>query len=397
MTPRQFLLKLHGRCNLACSYCYVYEAADQSWRAKPRRMESATVRQVARRIAEYRRGGEGISVILHGGEPLLLGARHLDEALSVLRDALDDRGGDVALSLQTNGVLLRDAELLRVLQRHRVRVGVSLDGTARDHDRNRRFGDGRGSYEAVAEGLRVLGSEAHRHLFAGVLCTVDLANDPVATYEALLEFAPPRMDLLLPHGNWSAPPTGLKGGVPPRVPPTPGERGTPYADWLCAVFDRWYWAPHRETGIRLFEELIMLLLGGRASSEIVGTGAMDLVVVETDGTLELADSLKVAYDGAAVTGLDVFKHSFADVARHPAFRTPRRAAVCGSCALEGVCGGGLYAHRYKAGEGESEGDTFGHPTVYCHDMAALIAHIRGAVQRDAAAFRGRRAQRADAR
>uniref|UniRef100_A0AAU2UYR4 FxsB family radical SAM/SPASM domain protein n=1 Tax=Streptomyces sp. NBC_00003 TaxID=2903608 RepID=A0AAU2UYR4_9ACTN len=388
MILRQFLLKLHGRCNLSCSYCYVYEAADQSWRAKPRRMESPTVRQVARRIAEYRQGDEPISVILHGGEPLLVGARHLDESLSVLRDALGDGGGEVSLWVQTNGVLLRDAELLRVLRRHGVRVGVSLDGTARDHDRNRRFGDGRGSHQAVAEGLRALGSEVNRHLYAGVLCTVDLANDPVATYEALLEFAPPRMDLLLPHGTWSAPPPGLEGREPPRTPPAQGERGTPYADWLCAVFDRWYGAPRRETGIRLFEELIMLLLGGRAASELVGTGAMDLVVVETDGTIELADSLKVAYDGAAATGLNVFEDSFADVAAHPAFSTPPRAAVCGRCALERVCGGGLYAHRYRAGAG----DVFGYPTVYCHDMAALIAHIGAALRRDAAALRARRAQ-----
>ena len=29
---RQFILKVHSRCNLSCSYCYVYEMADQAWR-----------------------------------------------------------------------------------------------------------------------------------------------------------------------------------------------------------------------------------------------------------------------------------------------------------------------------------------------------------------------------
>ena len=30
-TPfRQFILKVHSRCNLSCSYCYVYEMADQA-------------------------------------------------------------------------------------------------------------------------------------------------------------------------------------------------------------------------------------------------------------------------------------------------------------------------------------------------------------------------------
>ena len=28
----QFVLKVNSRCNLACDHCYVYEAADQSWR-----------------------------------------------------------------------------------------------------------------------------------------------------------------------------------------------------------------------------------------------------------------------------------------------------------------------------------------------------------------------------
>ncbi|MGC5363783.1 radical SAM protein [Streptomyces sp. DT24] len=410
MRFRQFLLKLHSRCNLACSYCYVYEAADQSWRDKPRRMELDTVRRVAERIAEYRRAVPGdVSVTLHGGEPLLVGARHLGETLRILSDALDGDGeggggGRVSYGMQTNGVLLRDDPgLLRVLHRYGVRVGVSLDGTAGGHDRYRRFADGRGSHGVVAEALRTLGSDANKPMYAGVLCTIDLDADPVATYEALLEFAPPRMDLLLPHGTWEAPPPGLAARrLPPVAPPAglgaegaapdPGRGGgTPYADWLGAVFDRWYGAPRRETGIRLFEELITLLLGGRASSEIVGTGEPDLVVVETDGSLELVDSLKVSYEGAAATSLGVHRDSFADAALHPAFRVPGRSPVCAACPLLPVCGGGLHAHRYRVTADGS--DPFGHPTVYCADMAALIGHIRERLAPDVLALRGLRESR----
>jgi hypothetical protein len=32
---RQFILKVHSRCNLSCTYCYVYEMADQCWRGLP--------------------------------------------------------------------------------------------------------------------------------------------------------------------------------------------------------------------------------------------------------------------------------------------------------------------------------------------------------------------------
>ncbi|MFJ6621006.1 FxsB family cyclophane-forming radical SAM/SPASM peptide maturase [Kitasatospora sp. NPDC091335] len=374
---RQFLLKIHSRCNLACDYCYVYQGADQSWRGRPRRMELATVRRTARRIDEHaaEHGLDEVSVVLHGGEPLLVGAAHLDALLGELAAV----GPRVRFTVQTNGLRLADEpELLDVLHRHRVAVGVSLDGTRADHDRHRLLPSGGGSWARTAEAVRLLGSDRHRELFAGLLCVVDLAADPVATYEALLEFAPPRIDLLLPHATWREPPPGLMPGLMPRtVPHAPpsGSAPAPYGEWLIAAFDRWYGAPRRETGVRLFEELAVLLLGGRAASEAVGLAPVDLVVVEADGTIEQADSLKVAYDGAPGTGLDVWRHGFGEAAAHPAFRARQRGLaglgpVCAGCPLARVCGGGLYAHRYA-------GDGFGHPSVYCADLDRLIRHIAG--------------------
>ncbi|MFE6050890.1 FxsB family cyclophane-forming radical SAM/SPASM peptide maturase [Kitasatospora sp. NPDC056446] len=383
---RQFLLKIHSRCNLACDYCYVYEGADQSWRERPRRMATATVRRTARRIAEHaaEHGLDEVSVVLHGGEPLLVGAAHLADLLAEL-DLVSANGGPrVRFGLQTNGLrLLDEPALFDVLHRYRVAVGVSLDGTRADHDRHRRLPSGAGSWARTAEAVRLLGSERHRELFAGLLCVVDLAADPVDTYEALLEFAPPRIDLLLPHATWLAPPPGPLPRALPVVPapravpdaPPSGAGPAPYGDWLIAAFDRWYGAPRRETGVRLFEELAVLLLGGRAASEAVGLAPVDLVVVEADGTIEQADSLKAAYDGAPGTGLDVWRHGFAEAAAHPAFRARQRGLaglgpVCAGCPLARVCGGGLYAHRYG-------GDGFGHPSVYCADLDRLIRHIAG--------------------
>jgi uncharacterized protein len=68
---------------------------------------------------------------------------------------------------------------------------------------------------------------AFRHLFNGLLCTIDLRNDPMATFRALAGCDPPKIDFLLPHGTWAKPPPGRE----------PGAAGTPYADWLIAVFD----------------------------------------------------------------------------------------------------------------------------------------------------------------
>jgi uncharacterized protein len=283
-------------------------------------------------------------------------------------------GTDVQLTIQTNGVLL-DEELLQLFAQHRVRVGISLDGTGAANDRHRRRADGRTSHPDVIRALKLLGTKSYRPLFAGLLATIDLANDPVETYRVLRDFRPPTIDFLLPHANWS------------RPPPRPaGRSAAPYADWLLAIFDAWYAEPAGSTGIRLFDEVIHKLLGGTPATEIIGGAAVSFAVVETDGTIEAPDSLKSAYHGAAVTGLSVATHSFDEALRHPVIAAQQQGqsglcATCRSCPVVHICGGGQYAHRYHAGAG------FGHPSVYCADLMRIISYIGQRVYADLALAR----------
>src|SRR6266568_3484117 len=239
---QQFILKIHSRCNLSCSYCYVYEMADQAWRELPRLMSPAVTGMVAKRIDEHAKEHDlpSVDVILHGGEPLLTGTAWLTELTGLLRAQVSAR---VNITVQTNGTLLR-RPMLETLKDLGIRVGVSLDGDAEAIGRHRRYANGRSSFDAVAAGLDLLRSAEFHDCYSGILCTVDVANEPVSTYEALLEFNPPAIDLLLPHANWSSPPLG-----------------TGYGQWLIGVFDRWYAAPRQETRIRLFSDLIQLILG----------------------------------------------------------------------------------------------------------------------------------------
>jgi len=200
----------------------------------------------------------------------------------------------------------------------------------------------------------------------------------VLTYRALADFGPPKIDFLLPHGTWVEPPPGR---VPHAV-------GTPYADWLIEVFDYWY--PKPQTRIRLFEEIMHLLLGGSSNSEIVGLAPARMVVIETDGSVEQEDTLKVAYEGAPATGLNVARDALDAALLLPqivARQIGGRAlsAPCRACSVRAVCGGGLYSHRYREGSG------FFNPSVYCPDLLALIGHIRDRVQADLTARRARTA------
>ena len=374
-TPfREFVLKVHSRCNLACDYCYVYEMGDETWRAQPLTMAPATIAATAWRIAEHARTHNlaNIRVVLHGGEPLLAGRRRVAEVVAALHDTV--RSATVDVSVQTNGVLLTE-EMLDVLLHLDVRVGVSVDGTAVDHDRHRRHANGRGSHREVAAALERLRSPRYARLYAGLLCTVDLGNDPLATYEALVAEAPPRLDFLLPHGNWTTPPPGRD----------PRSSATPYADWLIAVFDHWYATSEGSVGVRLFEDVIALVLGGASRSEAVGLSPAAMVVVDTNGAIEQVDALRSVHHGAAATELTVFADSFDTALAHPGVIARQIGAealsdTCRACDLHRVCGGGFYPHRYVRGEG------YRNPSVYCPDLFRLVSHIGERVRRDVAAL-----------
>jgi uncharacterized protein len=366
---REFIVKVHSRCDLSCDYCYMYEMADQSWRDQPRRMSVETAKSTAESIGKHARAHRmrDIVLILHGGEPLLAGPDLISHLVKETRGSV---GPDVRVDarIQTNAVGLDDS-YLRLFRELGIKVGVSLDGAAEAHNRHRRFASGRGSHAAVSVALDRLRQDRYRHLFSGLLCTIDLRNKPVATYEALTAFEPPRIDFLLPHGTWDAPPPGR----------SPDSTDTPYGDWLIAVFDHWYSAP--KVGVRLFEEIMRLIWDGTSSGEAVGLSPARMVVIETDGSIEQVDTLKAAYHGAAATSLHV-THDPLDAALLLPGVVARQlgdialAAQCRACPIHRVCGGGMYTHRYRSGTG------FANPSVYCSDLMRLIGHISQVMRAD---------------
>jgi uncharacterized protein len=373
---REFIIKIHSRCDLSCDYCYMYEMVDQSWRSQPRRMSVEVAEAIAQRIGEHARQHRlpDVRLILHGGEPLLAGPELIWSLVEATRKAA---GPEVRVhtGIQTNGVGLTES-FLTLFAELGVRVGVSLDGGPDEQDRHRRFASGRGSYPAVAAALRLLRQPQYRHLFGGLLCTIDVRNDPIATYEALAAFEPPAIDFLLPHGTWDAPPPGR----------TPAWQETPYADWLIAIFDHWYRNPR--TRVRLFDEIIRLILTGKSSGESVGLAPSTMVVIETDGSVEQADSLKATYAGATLTGLHVNRDQFDAALMLPSMAARQigvraLAAQCRSCPIHQVCGGGQYTHRYRSGSG------FANPSVYCPDLMRLIRHVDAVVRADFASRLGR--------
>ncbi|GAB4052547.1 hypothetical protein GCM10028775_34310 [Catellatospora paridis] len=356
-------MKVASRCNLSCDYCYIYQMGDMTWRNQPRFMSPSVIGQTASRIAEHaaRHQLAEVTVVLHGGEPLLIGRERLHQIVACLRgrSAPDVR---VNVQVQTNGTLLTE-DMLTELRGLGIRVGVSLDGSASTHDTHRLTHDRRGTYRLVADGLRRLSSPEHRPMFAGLLCVIDPQADPVETYTALAAHRPPVIDFLLPHANHHR---------PPPLPEDTTVAGA-YGQWLTRAFDHWYGAVDGPV-VRLFHDIMAVQLGRQTRSSHIGLSPLGHVVVDVDGSIQLVDSFRSAYDGAALTGLNVTDHDFDDALKHPSVIAQQSglealAADCRSCTLVAVCGGGHVAHRYAPDSG------FANPSVYCTALALLIRHI----------------------
>ncbi|WP_328404560.1 FxsB family cyclophane-forming radical SAM/SPASM peptide maturase [Nocardia sp. NBC_00403] len=349
----------------------MYEMADQSWREQPKVISPDVIEATCHNIAEHvdEHAIPQVSVVLHGGEPLLAGHRVVESVARRLHEHLAD-STTLRLGIQTNGLLL-DQEFLDIFRRWGIRVGVSLDGSEAGHDRHRRYRSGEGSHAQVVEKLKLLTEPENRSLYSGLLCVIDLENDPMETYAGLTACEPPAIDFLMPHGNWDKPPPGR----------TANRDDTPYADWLIPLFDHWYESMRNEPSVRIFEDIIDISLGIGRASETVGLAPMQVVVIETDGQIEQVDTLKSAFPDATKLGEHVSRSPLSNALWNPSIVARQLgldalSPACLKCPIHNICGGGHFTHRYQSGTG------FLNPSVYCPDLFALISHVTQRLRSD---------------
>ena len=366
------LLKVASRCNLDCGYCYVYHMGDDGWRSQPKRMSRSTGDAVARQLGQvYRRQGTPFSVVLHGGEPLLLGKEGLSHLLAQLRAELPHPCG---IHLQTNGVLLDEA-VLDLLVRHDVGISISIDGPAHVHDGFRKDHRGQGSFERVMQGIARINSRPDAQpLFAGVLAVIDPRSDPGQVYDALKATGAPSIDVLVRDGNWDNLPFGKSSAI-----------STEYGEWLSALLDL-YVADPAPPRLRLLDDMLRLLMGGNAQKEGVGTSDYGILVIEPDGRIDKNDTLKVAHANADrfQSVWNIHQHDLAEVLSsrdYDAYYRQQRptAPACQICPELRVCGGGMVAHRWSKAGG------YDNPTIFCVDQKHLIGRMRELLSRQAPA------------
>jgi uncharacterized protein len=361
------LLKVTSRCNINCSYCYVYHHGDTTWQRLPKHMSPTIVTDVIQQLAIlYEEQQKPFSVVLHGGEPLLMPRDILEALLQGLADRLP---ATCSRAIQTNGMLIDD-DLLALCLRTNTTISVSIDGPTDVNDAFRIAFNGEGTHARTVAGINCIRRHPQaKRIFTGALCVVDPKSDARRVYEFFKSIAVPSVDFLFKDGNHAKLPLG-KTAID----------STEYGRWLAVVWDC-YIADPSPPRIRVLDDFGRLLLGGTSVKEGCGQILYGIAVIDTDGTVTKNDTLKSAYDGADrfEKTWSVSTHRLFEIASSPEFIRYAQlqhptSSVCQACSLLRVCGGGMPLTRWHPETG------LANPSVYCADYKLLIGHMRNTLQ-----------------
>ncbi len=359
---RLLVVKVASRCNLDCSYCYVYHAADLSYRKQPMVMSDATIDALTQRVGNHCRRHRlpGFTFVFHGGEPLLAGPRLFRRFADRLAAELPPETKP-RLCLQSNGTLLTKnwCDLLTELK---IGLGISLDGPKRINDLYRVDHAGKGSYDRVRAGWDIAKSCG---LQPGLLAVVNLDADPLEFYNHAKELGPRSLDFLLPDGTHETPPPQYSWS----------EETTPYADWLLRIFVAWVAEEKSPFRIRLFDYLMRTILGGNDSYDNFNQNPNEVMVIESNGDIESLDVLKICRDGITQSAANVHSHELDQAFDNEMVQLyynsgKNLCATCQNCLIKSVCAGGYLPHRYR------RANAFDNPSVYCRDLMKLITGIQ---------------------
>ena len=358
----QFILKVASRCNLNCSYCYIYNKADSTWKERPALMSREILTAALMRIRRHcaLTGQTQANIVFHGGEPCLAGAAQVDEWCREARSTLDGVA-DMKLYIQTNGTLI-DERWADVFERHQIGVGISMDGPREVHDQFRIDHRGHGSYDRIVRGMELF---RKRKTPFSILSVIPLGADPLVVHRHFTALGSSGITYVLPHYTHDTIEAVRRIYGP-----------TPCADFLIPVFDDWWFNSSADFDIGDLRNIARIILGGRSHIETLGNIPPLYVFIETDGAMEGLDNLRACEHGITKINLNVLTEDIAEIRRSSTmhgmaiYEGLPLPAGCRSCPERTTCAGGYLPHRYSKTRG------FDNPSVWCADLLKLFSHVR---------------------
>jgi len=352
------LLKLASRCNLDCSYCYIYHGADDSWESMPFRMPDDLVALLPHKIKKLSlQQDHPPNVVLHGGEPLLFGIRRLRDLVCALIAEVPD----LPICVQTNGTVYNDEfESLLIDFRENMSLSISVDGPELENDRYRKDIIGRGSYSRIHE---TMVRAAKAGVLENLLLVVDVSNDPHVIYNFLRDSGARSANLILQDGDHTKLPPGKHAPA-----------DTVVGEWLWEMF-KLYAREEPRVRVTIFDDIVKSMLRVQSGIKFpLVSHAAAVLTIDTDGELKATDTLRV--NANAIDSMDRYNlrdRELLAAANALRFRdhidaTSTLSITCVDCEYLSHCGGGYLQHRY-------DGSSWENPSVYCSDYKYLFQRI----------------------
>lgn len=146
--PRRQLVILQPSpfCNIDCRYCYLPQRSNKA------RMSLDTLAQIYTAVFSSQRLRDPITFLWHAGEPLTVGRRFYRDAFALANEINRSYRRRYVHNIQTNATLI-DEPWVALFKQHQVLLGVSLDGPAFLHDRQRVTRGGKGTHARVLQGI----------------------------------------------------------------------------------------------------------------------------------------------------------------------------------------------------------------------------------------------------
>lgn len=356
------LLKVASRCNLNCTYCYVYHLGDDGWKNNPKLLSQKTIDDIEQSLFDlYQYQNRSFAIVLHGGEPFLLGKDRLAYLLEKLRFRLPKH---TTISIQTNGLLLTN-ELIELCYEYCVTISISLDGIQSVNDAMRIDHLGRGSFSRIMKSIQLI--QQHRfakQVFTGCLAVIDPFSNPKEIYHFFKALNIPSVNFLMRDGNHDRYPYGKANF-----------QSLEYAKWLEQIWNEYFNDP-KPIPIAFFDNYIKMMIGGSSSKEGVGTDIAGILIIDTNGDITKNDTLKSTQNHADRFKFDwnVSKSKIVDLIQSNEFKEylilqKPTSESCRNCQYLKICGGGMPLYRW------SDINQFNNPSVFCHDHQYIIRII----------------------
>ena len=150
--PRLIVLQPTPYCNISCDYCYLGHRNDR------RLMARAVVDAIRDKLLARLAPDAAPHIVWHAGEPTTVPIDWYQQAYAELRPAAP---AGATFGIQTNGIAISPA-WIDFLARTETRVGMSIDGPQRFHDRHRRTRAGTPTWSIAVASLALLQSAGLR-------------------------------------------------------------------------------------------------------------------------------------------------------------------------------------------------------------------------------------------